>query len=73
VLSPQGNIYAIPYASEYVLRIDPAHDGTTSLVGSNLGSANGKWSFGALSPQGNIYATPLNSEFVLRIDPVSGL
>jgi streptogramin lyase len=65
-LAPNGKIYAIPYSSTTVLKIDPDTD-TASTFGSLSGTE--KWASGVLAQNGKIYAPPALGTNILKIDP----
>ena len=59
-------IYAVPYASSYVLEIDPERRAVTPFA--MVGSGWGKWAGGVLALDGRIYAIPALETSVLEID-----
>ena len=71
VLSPQGNIYGMPFGSSEVLRIDPARDTATTFGETGAQPGHQSWAGGILSPQGSIYAVPWDAEHVLVVDPAT--
>jgi len=66
VLSPNGNIYGIPFSSTSILKIDPV--GRSATTFGNI-SGNFKWAGGVLAPNGKIYGIPFYATTVLEINP----
>ena len=68
VLTANGKVLGIPYASNSVLVIDPDTNtaDTTSLA--HVGFSNGKYRGGVLGPNGQVYAIPNYAESVLVIN-----
>ena len=65
--APNGRIYAIPYAADFVLEIDPAL--RSALPFALVDAGWGKWAGGVLAPNGRIYGIPALATSILEIDP----
>ena len=66
MLAPNDKIYAIPYASQFVMEISP--DDKTAAIFLTVGPGWGKWSGGVLAGNGKIYGIPALATSLLEID-----
>jgi len=69
-LAKDGNIYACPHNANKILQIK-IEDGSTNLVGPDLGNTFGRWSGFVEGSDGFLYGTPYMSDDLLRFDPIS--
>ena len=66
VLAPNGNIYCIPYSSNYILVINPLTNATTRIpISLTIGA---KYIGAVCKPNGKIYCIPFNSDTIMIID-----
>ena len=66
MLAPNDKIYAIPYASRFVMEISP--EDKTAAIFATVGPGWGKWSGGVLAGNGKIYGIPALATSLLEID-----
>lgn len=72
ILGPDLNIYAMPYNSPNILKIDTASDTMEEISAGVTLSGNGKYASAVLGANGLIYAIPYNATEIMVLDTVSG-